>query len=302
MSFKMNIKVSTRLKRKALLLFGLMLSVGIYTLITIRTNLSLNYKVTQTDYVLITDKNIPDLKIAMFSDSHIGTISDTRSFTKRLLAVQSQNPDLVVIVGDYIDELTTKKQMINSIRALGKMKTKYGIYYVFGNHDISDYSLKYRNFSQKDLFDELQKNNINLLQDDSVLIDNAFYLIGRRDFSVVTEQGKTRASIKDLIKHLDKNKYIIVLDHQPTDFTNQTDAGVNLVLCGHTHGGQYPFNKVKNLEEKYNLVYGHKKLKNTDFIVTYGFADWSTIFNTENKSEFIFITIKKNNNFNLQKF
>ncbi len=253
-----------------------------------------DHHVWQTNYKLITDKNVPDLRIAMFADSHIGTTFDENGFAKHLKVIEEQNPDIVVVVGDYVDDGTTKEQMIKSTRALGKMKTKHGVYFVSGNHDKGYYGASYRGFSEQELMDELANNGIKVLRDETVLIDNAFYLIGRRDFSEVKEQNGTRQSMEEFTKDLDKNKYMIVLDHQPTDFKNQAKANVDLVLCGHTHGGQlFPFNQVGKLIKANDLVYGHEKRNDTDFIVTSGISDWAIKFKTGTKSEFVIIDIKK---------
>lgn len=255
-----------------------------------------NHKVWQTDYELTTSKEIPDLKIAMFADSHIGTTFDDEGFAKHLEAIQAQNPDILVIVGDYVDDGTTKDQMIRATRALGKINTKQGIYYVSGNHDKGYYGAAYRGFSEQDLINELQNNGIVVLQDEAILINNDFYLIGRRDYSEVKERGGKRQSMNALTSDLDKNKYMIVLDHQPVEYDKDAEAEVDLVLNGHTHGGQlFPFNQVGKWIGANDLVYGHEKRKNTDFIVTSGISDWAIKFKTGTKSEFVIINIKKGN-------
>ncbi|MBQ7285249.1 MAG: metallophosphoesterase, partial [Alphaproteobacteria bacterium] len=196
--------------------------------------------------------------------------------------------------GDYVDDDTTKEDMISATEALGQLKTKYGIYFVFGNHDKGYYGPEHRGFSVKELIDELTQNDIKILLDESVLINNSFYVIGRQDYSAVKEQGGLRKSIKELIKNLDKSKYMIVLDHQPTEYDEQADAKVDLVLSGHTHGGQlFPFNQVGKLIKANDLVYGHEKRQNTDFIVTSGISDWAIKFKTGTKSEFVIIDIRK---------
>ena len=254
----------------------------------------LDHKVWQTDYNLITKKNVPNLKIAMFADSHLGTTFDDKGFAEHLKKIEAENPDIVVIVGDYVDDGTTKEQMINATRALGKLKTEYGIYFVSGNHDKGYYGAAYRGFSEQELFAELQKNNITVLRDEALLINNAFYIIGRNDFSVEKEQGGTRQSMEALVKNLDKSKYMVVLDHQPTDFANQAKAEVDLVLCGHTHGGQlFPFNQVGKWIGANDLVYGLERRNQTDFIVTSGISDWAIKFKTGTKSEYVIINIKQ---------
>ncbi|MBO7097828.1 MAG: metallophosphoesterase, partial [Alphaproteobacteria bacterium] len=163
----------------ALVISAIALSVGWY----------LDHNVWQTGYELKTNKQMSDLKVAMFADSHIGTTFDDKGFAKHLKIIQAQNPDIVFIAGDYVDDGTTREQMINATRTLGQMKTKYGIYYVSGNHDKGYYGAAHRGFSEYDFFNELQKNGINIVQDESILIDNSFYIIGRRDYSVRHEQG-----------------------------------------------------------------------------------------------------------------
>ncbi len=253
-----------------------------------------DHNVWQTNYELKTNKQMPDLKVAMFADSHIGTTFDDKDFAKHLETIQTQNPDILLIAGDYVDDGTTREQMIHSTRTLGQIKTKYGIYYVSGNHDKGYYGAAYRGFSEDDLFDELKKNGINILQDESVLVDNLFYIVGRKDYSVQHEQGGHRKSIEELTKDLDKSKYIIVLDHQPVEYNKEVVARVDLVLNGHTHGGQlFPFNQVGKWIGANDLVYGYKKLGNTDFIVTSGISDWAIKFKTGTKSEFVIINIMK---------
>ena len=268
----------------ALVITAIALSIGWY----------LDHNVWQTDYKLTTGKDLPDLRVAMFADSHLGTTFDDKGFAKHLETIQAQNPDIVFIAGDYVDDGTTREQMINATRALGQMKTKYGIYYVSGNHDKGYYGAAHRGFSEADLFNELKKNGINILRDESILVDNSFYVIGRRDYSVQHEQGGKRKSIEELTKDLDKNKYMIVLDHQPVDYNKEVEAEVDLVLNGHTHGGQlFPFNKIGKWIKANDLVYGHEKRKNTDFIVTSGISDWAIKFKTGTKSEFVIINIRK---------
>ena len=256
----------------------------------------LDHHVWETKYDLQTKKNMTDLRVAMFADSHIGTTFDGKEFKKHLDAIQAQNPDIVLISGDYVDDGTTRQEMIEATENLGKLKTKYGTYFVFGNHDKGYYGSAHRGFSADDLIKELNNNGIKVLLDESVLI-NDFYLIGRRDYSVVQEARGHRKSMEELIEGLDKNKYMIVLDHQPTDYENQAKSGVDLVLNGHTHGGQlFPFNNVGKWIGANDLVYGHEKRDNTDFIVTSGISDWAIKFKTGTKSEFVIIDIKSERN------
>lgn len=254
------------------------------------------HNVKQTTYNITTDKNISDLKIAMFADSHIGTTFNAEGFAKHLEKIQAQNPDIVVVVGDYIDDDTTKEDMISATKALGQMKTKYGVYYVFGNHDKGYHGYQYRGYGADELIAELNKNNIKVLLDKAVLVNNDFYLIGRRDASSFRKQRLLRQSIEELVKGLDKSKYMIVLDHQPTEYDKQAEEKVDLVLSGHTHGGQlFPFNQVGKWIKANDLIYGLEKRKDTNFIVTSGISNWALRFKTGTQSEFVIVNIKKEN-------
>ncbi|MGN0919657.1 MAG: metallophosphoesterase [Alphaproteobacteria bacterium] len=252
-----------------------------------------DHGVWQTNYHLTTSKKISPLKIALIADAHLGTTFDEKGFEKHLQTIQAQEPDLLVVAGDYVDDDTTRPQMIEASRALGQVKTKYGVYFVLGNHDKGYYGSARRGFSAQELIEQLTKNNVKVLRDEAVLVDNSFYVIGRCDFSEVKEQGGHRKSMTELVSDLDKNKYMIVLDHQPADFENQAEAQVDLVLSGHTHGGQlFPFNQVGKWIGANDLVYGHERRNKTDFIVTSGISAWGIKFKTGTKSEFVLIQVE----------
>lgn len=253
----------------------------------------LNHHVWQTEYTFVSDKIQKPLKIVMFADSHTGTTFKAEGFAKHIVEMQKQNPDLVIVAGDFVDDDTSKEDMIATCNSLGKLKTKYGVYFVFGNHDEGYYGRDYRGYSGLDLVNELKKNKVIVLEDESKLIDNSFYIIGRKDASADREHRGGRRKMVDLVRPLNKNKYIIVADHQPNDYDNQAKAEVDLVLSGHTHGGQlFPLNQVGKWIGANDLVYGHEKRNKTDFIVTSGISDWTIKFKTGTKSEFVIINIE----------
>ena len=253
-----------------------------------------DHNVWRTDYVLRADKDVENIRLVMFADSHIGTTFHAKGFAQHLGAMQKTNPDVVTIVGDFVDDGTSKEDMIAACQALGEMKTKYGVYFVFGNHDRGYYGAAHRGFSSSELVAELEKNGVKVLRDEAVLIADRVYLIGRQDASVERERRGMRQSMLDLIKLLDKTKYMIVLDHQPSDYQNQEAAGVDLVLSGHTHGGQlFPFSQVGQWIGVNNHIYGHERRGKTDFIVTSGLSNWALKFKTGTKSEFVVVQIEK---------
>ena len=83
------------------------------------------------------------------------------------------------------------------------------------------------------------------------------------------------------------------MDHQPHDYQAQEASGVDLVLSGHTHGGQMiPFNRMGEWLGLDDKIYGMEKRGDTSFIVTSGISDWAIKFKTGCKSEYVVIDVQ----------
>lgn len=167
------------------------------------------HNVWQKDYTIQTDKVVGSIKLALIADSHTGTTFDGDGFAEHVKEIQGQNPDAVLIAGDFVDDDTSLSDMKKCCVALGTLDTKYGVYYVFGNHDKGYYASERRGYDGDDIIAELTKNGVTVLQDQSVLLEDSFYIIGRQDLSEVTDRGGSRADIEDLVKALDDDKYQI---------------------------------------------------------------------------------------------
>ena len=253
------------------------------------------FHVWQTDYTIRTEKKVGSLRVAMLADSHVGTTFDGKGLGKYISSIQKQNPDILVIVGDFVDEDTSKEDMIDACAALKNLHTTYGTYFVFGNHDKGKYSNGERGYTGDDLIAELEKNGVTVLQDENVLLDDRFYLVGRKDASEELDFGGSRASVEELTQNLDKSKYSIVLDHQPREYSEDAKAGVGMVLSGHTHGGQMiPWVQLDRMFHwgGDDNVYGREQRENTNYIVTSGISDWAIKFKTGCRSECVIIDIE----------
>lgn len=262
------------------------------TIAALESGWFLDHHVWTTYYTVETTKTNKPLRIVQFADSHIGTTFNGDGFAKYVEQMQKLNPDAVVIAGDFVDDDTMLEDMQKACAALGKLKTTYGVYFAFGNHDKGYYSPERRGYSGNELISELQKNGVTVLQDESVLIADEYYILGRKDSSEFMRGGK-RENMDTLVKNLDKSKYIVVLDHQPNDYKNQVNSEVDLVLSGHTHGGQlWPLNKAGEWMGANDKTYGYERRNLTDFIVTSGISDWAIKFKTGTKSEIVVIDIK----------
>lgn len=251
------------------------------------------HHVYETHYEIETQKQLKeDIKLVLFADSHMGATFHYERFEEYMKKIEALEPDLVVLAGDFVDDDSTKEDMLKCAEALGELKTRYGVYFVYGNHDRGYYGPEYRGYSGDDVESALVDNGVVVLKDEAVLIDDSFYLIGRKDQSF-----GARETMDELIAGLDTDKYMIVADHQPHDYAAQEESGVDMVLSGHTHGGWFfPINHLSELTGVDDKVYGHEKRTNTDFIVTSGISEWAMKFRTGCIAEYVVIDIKNSEN------
>ncbi len=245
------------------------------------------YHVYETTYDIYTEKDIDDFKIVYLSDSHIGTTFDGEGFYKHMEKISKIDCDMLVVIGDFIDDDTKKEDMIRGIEGLALAKPTYGVYFVYGNHDKGYFTS--RDYTDIDIREQLSKNNITILEDEIKEFGN-IYVIGRKD-----KREATRKSIDKLVKDIPNDKYIISLNHQPNDYDNEMNK-VDLVLSGHSHGGQmFPLAYLGKLTGANDEFYGLHKRGNTNFIVSSGISDWRATFKTDAISEYVIVNIKKAN-------
>ena len=249
------------------------------------------HRVKQTDYIVKTSKDtgFDSFRIALIADSHIGSTFDGEGFSIHLKKIQESSPDILVIAGDFVDDDSCRTDLETACRALCEFNAPYGIYFVYGNHDKGYY--RSRDFSAEELHETLERYGVRILEDEAVSAGGNIILAGRKDYSEVLK-GYGRSSVSELVNPLDKSKFIIVLDHQPHEYEEEAEAGADLVLSGHTHGGQmFPGAVFSNLSGANDSAYGLSKKKDTAFIVTSGISDWAFKFKTGTSSEFCIIDI-----------
>lgn len=243
--------------------------------------------VVATNYILTTDK-LPEgesFRVVMMSDSHIGCTFDGKTLYDYINEMGTLSPDAVVIVGDYVDDDSNKADMIAATKAFSEINPTYGTFYVFGNHDMGYGNT--RDFNAYDLVTEFENNGVKVLSDEVVTLGDYVTLIGRLDKSM-----SVRAEIDDLMEKCDKSTYSIVLNHQPNDQIKEAGAGVDLVLSGHTHGGQLiPINRAGEWIGANDQTKGMLKRGNSTFIVSDGISDWAIPFKTGCKAEYLVIDI-----------
>lgn len=259
------------------------------------------HQINTTPYEVTIEKSCSgrdQLKIILISDLHLGYSIGSADMEHMVEKINEMDADLICIAGDIFDneyEALDNPQKIQEL--LGSMKSVYGTYACWGNHDISERLLggfstrSTRDNYRDDRMEELLTDaGITLLEDETVLIDNAFYLSGRLDRQKpLTEDGQ-RLSPQELLSDLDPSKPIIVMDHQPKELQELSDAGADLDLCGHTHDGQiFPGNLTVKLF--WENACGYLKKDQMHNIVTSGVGVWGPAMRVGTQSEICEITV-----------
>lgn len=238
------------------------------------------------------------LKAVLVADLHMGYAIGVDHITNMVEKINEQDADIVIIAGDIFDNSYDGMDDPEGIKAqLKSIKSKYGVYAVYGNHDIDEKILMGFTFDWggKQLHSEKMTNfmkecNIKLINDESVLINDEFYLVGRRDTDKPGTEDGTRAEISELTKDLDKTKPIFVLSHEPDELQKTADAGADIDFSGHTHDGQlFPGNLTIGLfwENPCGMI----KKDNMYSIVTSGVGVYGTFMRVGTDAEICSVDI-----------
>ncbi len=238
------------------------------------------------------------LKAVLVADLHMGYAIGVDHITNMVEKINQQDADIVIIAGDIFDNSYDGMDDPEGIKEqLKSIKSKYGVYAVYGNHDIDEKILMGFTFDWggKQLHNEKMTNfmkecNIKLINDESVLINDEFYLVGRRDTDKPGTEDGTRAEISELTKDLDKTKPIFVLSHEPDELQKTADAGADIDFSGHTHDGQlFPGNLTIGLfwENPCGMI----KKDNMYSIVTSGVGVYGTFMRVGTDAEICSVDI-----------
>lgn len=223
-------------------------------------------------------------RIAALTDLHIGADMTPSRLEKEVNIINSYKPDLVVIAGDLIDhdikDFTDKHKEV-----FKKIKSQYGVYAVFGNHEYySGDPIQIRK-----LFEE---SDMNVLKDESVYIDRlGLNIIGRDSLRSTHSDGserKSTAELKKLIK--EPSKPILIIDHVPKGVKDGQELNADIQISGHTHDGQFfPFNLI--VRQMYELSDGMMKINNFYYFVSSGLGLWGPPMRVGTDSELLIIDI-----------
>ncbi len=236
-------------------------------------------------YEISVDKNagIKSLHVAMVSDMHLNPSSGKAEIDRFIKQVNEISPDVLFLGGDIIVEDTDLPTGVYLADSLSKLKLKYGIYAVTGNHEYIG--------GTADWYEKvLSSSGVKVLRDNVAQIDNSIYIIGREDKSIGMYNNKNRLPLTQLLNGIDKNKPLILLDHQPNTLEEAENNNIDVQLSGHTHKGQmFPFTLITSLT--YKLDWGIMKENNFNLIVSSGYGTWGPPIRTGNTPEIIDLKI-----------
>lgn len=281
---KIKLRDSTREMLKKVYLNGA--SVFIIVLILVGFGVWNAQNKVVTNYEVNINKKAGEIKsldVVMISDVHMGIGIKENSVDKMVDSINELNPDIVLFCGDIFDENTSTTLKEYSREAFKKIKSKYGVYDITGNHEYGAGDLS-------ETISYFEDANIKFLQDEKIKIADSFYVVGRNDPASKRITGEGMKPLGDILKDVDKSLPIIVLNHRPEQLNEAEVENVDLQLSGHTHKGQiFPGNLVTGyLNEK---DYGYLKRQDFNLIVSSGYGTWGPPVRVGSNSEIVKIKI-----------
>lgn len=229
-----------------------------------------------------------EITILQFSDLHISEYFNIDDLYKAVEKINRENPDIVVFTGDlfdHYDDYDNKDELFRIWNALDMIDASIGKYAVYGNHD-------YGGGAENVYNQVMEKGGFNLLKDENILLENYNINIIGLDDSIF---GKgNRDFLNDVI---DVNHYNIVLSHEPDIVDYLLEYNIDLLLSGHSHGGQVnlPFiNSLPVLGEKYvRGMYKFENFRETQLYVNIGLGTSQLPFRFMAVPELSVITLNK---------
>ena len=247
------ISLNTRLKNTKL--FSRLGTVSIGSIVFICAGVICLYgalnarQIHTTEYEITVNKQVAgmeELNAVLIADTHMGYAIGRDHIAEMVEKINNCEPDIVIFAGDIFDNSYDSLDDPQGIKEqFHRIKSKYGVYATMGNHDIEEKILMGFTFSwgespslSRQMQDFVEDCGIKVLYDEHVLVDNKFYLVGRRDRDKPGTDDGSRASISELTKDLDTTKPVFVIAHEPDELQETADAGADIDFSGHTHDGQ----------------------------------------------------------------
>lgn len=234
-----------------------------------------------THYDLKIDKHVKstkDLRVAFISDLHLSYNSDPEMISRMVEKLNAEKPDVVLVGGDmFSSSYSSVLKPEEYIKALKSIKAKEGVYWVYGNHDAEEQL--FCGFSMvapqdavrtKKMKKFLKKSGFKILDDKyTAICKGEIQLAGRADKYKPLEKAEKRLEPDVLLEDMDRDKPIIVLEHEPDGFKDLAESGADVTFAGHTHAGQiFPGTEIIKLF--HDVTYGLRDKYGMKVIVSSG--------------------------------
>lgn len=239
---------------------------------------NIQYHNKKRQQITIASEKIKEpIRIVGISDLHIGYTISAKEVSRWVEMINQENPDMVIIAGDIIDNHMRPVHKDSIVNVLNQIKAPMGVYACAGNHDLM--------FAVNEDFDFYRRSGINLLRD-SILNINQIALIGRDDHT-----NSKRSRLIDITHKINRDKFIILLDHQPLELNEAIKNGIDFQFSGHTHRGQiFPISLIT--DKIFELSHGYLKKGSTHFYVSSGLGIWGGKFRIGTRSEYLVLDLK----------
>jgi predicted MPP superfamily phosphohydrolase len=206
-------------------------------------------------------------QLVQISDIHIGPTIRGDYLRRIVLAVNRLQPDMVAITGDLVDG--SVRELGPHVAPLAELVSRHGSYFVTGNHEY--YS------GAHSWIAELRRLGVTVLLNDHVVLshDGALAVIaGVTDYSAAHFDASHQSNPFAAIAGAPPSAGVkILLAHQPRSAPAAADAGFDLQLSGHTHGGQFmPWNFFVKMQQPF--VAGLHRLRQLWVYTSRGTGYW----------------------------
>jgi len=191
--------------------------------------------------ITFSENGVDALKIVFVSDYHVGPYKKEKFVQRTVEMINEQSPDIVLLGGDFVYGY---EGYLKYLEPLKNIDSTYGVYAVLGNHD---YGLKVTVSNDIDYKEALIQSEVikQYLQDVGIhLLLNKQEKISLGDtgqdviIAGIDEVWSTKDDIEDALRGVGDEDHVILLSHNPDVIRDPKSTKADLILSGHTHGGQ----------------------------------------------------------------
>ena len=226
-------------------------------------------------------KNLDKTVLVAMSDLHLGGLRGERWLEDVADRVEKQQPDMVVLVGDIFEG--HRRPSAESLRIMRRLsQVPLGGWAVLGNHEFHEDVLA--------PLQDFKEAGFTVLRDQWVEVRPGLILAGVDD---LTTSKRRRLRVDNVSKALSGRpaETTILLSHTPWEAERVAEDGVNLMLCGHTHGGQiWPLDYL--IKTRYPFLEGRFEVKGMSLIVSRGAGVWGPSMRLWQPGEIVRITLR----------